>query len=81
MLSRTLKRFVRAAESAGEEDYPVNLAKSLDLLGLTCSRMASVLRVNIMLLSPGKDDGSKELLKCLADFSQELRQITEESHD
>ena len=81
MLSRTLKRFVRAAESAGEEDYPVNLAKSLDLLGLTCSRMASVLRVNIMLLSPGKNDDSKELLKCLTDFSQELRQITEESHD
>jgi hypothetical protein len=43
--------------------------------------MASVLRVNIMLLSPGKNDDSKELLKCLTDFSQELRQITEESHD
>lgn len=33
MLSRTLKRFMRAADSAGEADYPVNLAKSLDLLG------------------------------------------------
>jgi hypothetical protein len=81
MLSRTLKRFVRAAESAGEEDYPVNLAKSLDLLGLTCSRMASLLRVNVMLLGPEKNGNSMELLKRLTDFAQEVRQMGEVSHD
>lgn len=81
MLSHTLKRFVRAAESAGEDDYPVNLARALDLLGLTCSRMASVLRTNAMLTGPEKNDDSKELLKRLADFSQEVRQIGECSHD
>ncbi len=81
MLSRTLKRFMRAAEGAGEDDYPVNLAKSLDLLGLTCSRMASLLRVNVMLLGPEKNETSKELLRRLTDFSQELRQTGEVSHD
>ncbi len=81
MLSRTLKRFMRAAEGAGEEDYPVNLAKSLDLLGLTCSRMASLLRVNVMLLGPEKSGTSMELLKRLTDFSQEVRQMGEGSHD
>jgi len=81
MLSTTLKRFMRAAESAGEDDYPVNLAKSLDLLGLTCSRMASLLRVNVILIGPEKNDVSKELLKRLTDFSQEVKQMGEVSHD
>jgi len=81
MLSRTLKRFMRAADSAGEEDYPVNLAKSLDLLGLTCSRMASMLRVNVMLNGPEKSTDSIELLKRLTDFGQEVRQMGEVSHD
>ncbi len=81
MLSHTMKRFMRAAESAGEEDYPVNLAKSLDLLGLTCSRLASVLRVNAILVGPEKNDVSKELLKRLTDFSQEVKQMGEVSHD
>ena len=81
MLSRTLKRFMRAAESAGEEDYPVNLAKALDLLGLTCSRMASLLRVNVVLLGPEKSADSMELLKRLTDFGQEVKQMGEVSHD
>ena len=81
MLSRTLKRFMRAADSAGEEDYPVNLAKSLDLLGLTCSRMASMLRVNVMLNGPEKNGDSIELLKRLTDFGQEIKQMGEVCHD
>lgn len=81
MLSHTLKRFMRAADNAGEDDYPVNLAKSLDLLGLTCSRMASMLRVNVMLSGPEKNTDSIELLKRLTDFSQEVRQMGEVSHD
>jgi hypothetical protein len=81
MLSRTLRRFMRAAESAGEEDYPVNLAKALDLLGLTCSRMASLLRVNVVLLGPEKSADSMELLKRLTDFGQEVKQMGEVSHD
>jgi len=81
MLSHTMKRFVRAAESAGEEDYPVNLAKALDLLGLTCSRMASLLRVNVVLLGPEKSADSMELLKRLTDLGQEVRQMGEVSHD
>ena len=81
MLSHTMKRFVRAAESAGEEDYPVNLAKALDLLGLTCSRMASLLRVNVVLLGPEKSADSIELLKRLTDFGQEVKQMGEVSHD
>ena len=81
MLSHTLKRFMRAADNAGEDDYPVNLAKSLDLLGLTCSRMASMLRVNVMLNGPEKSTDSIELLKRLTDFGQEVRQMGEVSHD
>jgi len=81
LLTRTMKRFMRAAESAGEDDYPVNLAKSLDLLGLTCSRLASVLRVNVSLIGPGKNEESEELLKRLTDFSREVKQMNEVQHD
>jgi len=81
LLSRTLKRFMLAAECAGEEDYPVNLAKSLDLLGLTCSRLASVLRVNTILLGPGKNDQSEEMLRRLTGFSQEFKRLGEVCHD
>ena len=81
LLTRTMKRFMRAAESAGEDDYPVNLAKSLDLLGLTCSRLASVLRVNVSLIGPGKNEESEELLKRLTDFSKEVKQMNEVQHD
>ena len=81
LLSCTLRRFVRAAESAGEEDYPANLARALDLLGLTCSRMASMLRVNVMLNGPEKSADSMEMLKRLTDFGQEVRQMGEVDHD
>ena len=81
LLSSTMKRFVRAAESAGEDNYPVNLAKALDLLGLTCSRLASVLRVNFILVGPEKSGDAIELLKRLTDFGQEVRQMGEDSHD
>ena len=81
LLSSTMKRFVRAAESAGEDKYPVNLARALDLLGLTCSRLASVLRVNFILVGPEKSGDAIELLKRLTDFGQEVRQMGEVSHD
>ena len=81
LLSCTLRRFVRAAESAGEDDYPVNLARALDLLGLTCSRMASMLRVNVMLNGPEKSADSMDMLKRLTDFGQEVRQMGEANYD
>jgi hypothetical protein len=81
LLSRTLRRFMRAAESAGEDDYPANLAKSLDLLGLTCSRLASVLRVNVMLAGHQKTDLAQELLERLTDFRREVKAGGEASRD
>lgn len=82
MLKQTLRRFLRASEMADEDgEYPVNLAKTLDLLGLTCSRMASSLRVNMMVNGPQGSDESKEWLKRLADFSEEVKQISAGSDD
>lgn len=81
LLSRTLRRFMRAAESASEDDYPANLAKSLDLLGLTCSRLASVLRVNVMLAGPQKTGLAQELLERLMDFRREVKAGGEASRD
>lgn len=81
LLTSMMKRFMRAAESAGEDDYPANLAKSLDLLGLTCSRLASVLRVNMALIAPGKNLESDELLRRLTEFGRDVNQMGEARHD
>jgi len=71
LLRKMIKNFAQAASMAGENDYPDNLAKSLDLLGLTCSRLASVLRVN-MLLNGSEDDAlRKQIEESLSSFLQE----------
>ena len=73
MLRKMIRNFTRAAGTSGEEDYPDNLAKSLDLLGLTCSRLASVLRVNMMLAGSHEDDLRKQIEDSLADFLAEVK--------
>ena len=49
MLRKTMADFRRAVYSKGRESYPEDLSKSLDLLGLTCSRLSNLMRVNIIL--------------------------------
>ena len=64
MLRKMIKNFTRAAG---------NLAKSLDLLGLTCSRLASVLRVNMALSGSQDDDLRKQIETSLASFISETQ--------
>ncbi len=73
MLRKMIRNFTRAAGSNGEEDYPDNLAKSLDLLGLTCSRLASVLRVNMLLAGSHEDELRKQIEDSLAEFLAEVK--------
>lgn len=73
MLRKMIRNFTRAAGTSGEEDYPDNLAKSLDLLGLTCSRLASVLRVNMLLAGSHEDDLRKQIEDSLAEFLAEVK--------
>lgn len=76
MLRKMIKNFTRAASTSGEDDYPDNLAKSLDLLGLTCSRLASVLRVTMALSGSQDDDLRKQIETSLASFISET-QVTD----
>ena len=73
LLRKMIKNFTRAAGTSGEDDYPDNLAKSLDLLGLTCSRLASVLRVNMALSGTQEDDLRKQIETSLASFISETQ--------
>jgi len=79
MLRKMIRNFTRAAGTSGEEDYPDNLAKSLDLLGLTCSRLASVLRVNMMLAGSHEDDLRKQIEDSLAEFLAEVKTVKAQS--
>ncbi|HQC63948.1 MAG TPA: hypothetical protein PK459_02490 [Anaerolineaceae bacterium] len=79
MLRKMIRNFTRAAGTSGEEDYPDNLAKSLDLLGLTCSRLASVLRMNMMLAGSHEDDLRKQIEDSLAEFLAEVKTVKTQS--
>jgi len=79
MLRKMIRNFTRAAGTSGEEDYPDNLAKALDLLGLTCSRLASVLRVNMMLAGSHEDDLRKQIEDSLAEFLAEVKTVKTQS--
>lgn len=57
LLRKVLRQFVSAVNSDEEEAKLNRLAKVLDLLGLTASRLASVLRVNHNLSADSADDG------------------------
>ena len=56
LLRKVLRQFVSAVNSDEEEAKLNRLAKVLDLLGLTASRLAGVLRVNRNLSSGSADD-------------------------
>ena len=71
MLRKMMKNFVCAASMSEEDSYPDNLAKALDLLGLTCSRLASVLRVNMSLNGSQEDAWRQQIEESLATFIRE----------
>lgn len=81
LLRKTMRRFVKAAKASGEDEYPVNLAKTLDLLGLSCGRLAGLLRVQIGLSHPDTQDLNDGLLEALQDFASQIESMKGQNDD
>jgi len=81
LLRKTIYRFVKAANASGEDEYPVNLAKTLDLLGLSCGRLAGLLRVQIVLDRPDTQGLNDGLLEALQEFASQVESLKGENND
>lgn len=75
MMQEMTRSFVRAAKSGGEEDYPVNLAKTLYLLGLSCGKVALLMRTHVELTGNQSAMLSQQLLEALTAFNQEVEEV------
>ncbi len=52
--------------------YPSDLAKTLDMLGLSCGRLASLLRVQVVLQGPQNDGLIDDLLNLMGTYVDKL---------
>lgn len=68
MLRKAMQVFATKANEGGEDDYPVNFAKTVDLLGLSCSRLANMMRVHAGLTGDAVHNVSGELLEAISIF-------------
>ena len=73
LLRKSIKVFAREAELVREgAPYPSDLAKTLDMLGLSCGRMASLLRVQVILQGPQNDGLIDDLLALMGTYVDKL---------
>lgn len=76
LMQEITRSFVRAAKMGGEETYPANLAKTLYLLGLSCGKIALLMRTHVNLTGNQSAILSQKLLEALTAYNEEI----EETH-
>ncbi len=81
LIRKVLKQFANAADEGGEKEYPANLAKTVDLLGLTCSRLANMMRVHAGLTGDTIQNVSGELLEAISIFLEDVEESYGIKHD
>lgn len=74
LLRTAMKRFYQAVNHAEAPDVIDNLAKELNLLGLTCSRLGNVIRLNQALQGSGQDEWAKGINAAMQDLLAEWDQ-------
>ena len=80
LLRKTIKAFTEEAKiihSGG--DYPAGFAQVLDVVGLSCNRLASLMRVQLLLQGPQSSGLAEDLISALGAFSEQMAK--EENHD
>ena len=76
LMRKMIKIFARVSEGVQDgEPFPVDLAKAIDVMGLSCSRIAGLMRVQLLLQGPQSDGLIEDLLESLGTF---VDQITSE---
>ena len=73
LLRRIIKMFAKEADLVRDgAPYPSDLAKTLDMLGLSCGRLASLLRVQVVLQGPQNDGLIDDLLNLMGTYVDKL---------
>lgn len=76
LMRKMIKIFARASKGVQDgKPFPVDLARVIDVLGLSCSRIATLMRVQLLLQGPQSDGLIEDLLESLGTF---VDQITSE---
>ena len=76
LMRKMIKIFARASKGVQDgKPFPDDLARVIDVLGLSCSRIATLMRVQLLLQGPQSDGLIEDLLESLGTF---VDQITSE---
>lgn len=63
--------FSRAAKAGGEENYPANLAKTVDVLGMCFLRLATLMRAHAELTGSESNQLVTEMIETVQEFAKE----------
>ena len=73
LMRKSIKAFAKASEGVQEGDpYPKDLGKVLDMLGLSCSRIAGLMRVQLLLQGPQSDGLMDDLIDLMGSFVDKM---------
>ena len=73
LLRAIIQTFAAASKGVKDgEPFPADLAKVVDVLGLSCSRIASLMRVQVLLQGPQSGGLLDDLIDTLGDFVEQM---------
>jgi len=82
MMRKMIKAFAKASKGVKEgKPYPIDLAKVLDALGLSCGRLAGLMRVQLLLQGPQSAGLLEDLIDAMSDFVEKMTAEEEEQND
>jgi hypothetical protein len=73
LMRKSIKAFAKASAGVRKGDpYPKDLGKVLDMLGLSCSRIAGLMRVQLLLQGPQSDGLMDDLIDLMGSFVDKM---------
>ena len=82
LMRKTIKAFAKASEGVQKGDpYPKDFAKVLDMLGLSCGRVAGLMRVQLLLQGPQSDGLMDDLIDLMGTFVDRMAAEEGEQND
>ena len=73
LMRKMIQAFAKASEGVKDgEPYPTDLAKVLDALGLSCGRMAGLMRVQLLLQGPQSGGLMEDLIDLMGSFVDKM---------